>query len=66
MLNSEQKRMLLYMTDDERHTVPEIAQVLQIAAEDVTAALRILEKPDLVGSHMRLVDGKGHRADPRK
>jgi hypothetical protein len=52
--------MLLYMTDDERHTVPEIA------AEDVTAALRILEKPDLVGSHMRLVDGKGHRADPRK
>jgi hypothetical protein len=60
--------MLLYMTDDERHTVPEIA------AEDVTAALRILEKPDLVGSHMRLVDGKGvefwqifwHRADRKK
>jgi DNA-binding transcriptional regulator GbsR (MarR family) len=41
--------MLLYLTDDERHTVDEIARVLQIAVDDVAAALRVLERLDLVG-----------------
>ena len=49
MLTAIQRRMLLYLTDDERHTVDEIARVLQIAVDDVAAALRVLERLDLVG-----------------
>ena len=58
----------------ERHTVDELARVLQIAVDDVTVALRVVERLDLVGSHLRLVGGKGmefwqvwwHRAERRK
>ena len=46
------------MTDDERHAAPEIARVLQIGVDDVAAALRVLERLDLVDSHWRLVGGK--------
>jgi len=69
-----QKRVLLFLADDDRHTVDEIARVLQIAADDVTATLRILERLDLVCSHIRLVGGKAiefwqiwwHRAERLK
>jgi hypothetical protein len=56
MLTTNERRILLYMTDDERHTVPEIALVLQIAL-DVMATLRVLERFDIVSSRMRLMGG---------
>ena len=74
MLTPDERRILLYMTDDERHTVPEIARMLQIAVDVVTTALQNLERLDLVCSAFRLIDGKlvqrwsvyWHRAERRK
>lgn len=50
--------MLLYMAEDERHTVAEIARVLQMAADDVHGGLQNLDRLELMGSHWRLVNGR--------
>lgn len=59
MRNPVEGRIVLYLTDDERYAADEIAQVPQIAHDDVQSALHNLDRLEPVCSHTRLVGNRG-------
>ena len=58
MLTPLQRRVLLYLADDEIRTPAQIAHVLQIAPAECQTTLAALERQDLLFCCVRLVGGK--------